>query len=129
MVQHADESNVPIHHIILVGHNSRVFYVPFMAQHLINYKIDEEFFGDNRFRFGLDTMRIAKQAGSRKPSTNGSRPLAYNLRDLHTFVTGKCYENSHQCQSYSYFFLSLLGVKERRYLQSYEMAAGAAWGR
>ena len=41
MVQHADESDVPIHHIILVGHNSRVFDVPFLAQHLINYKIDE----------------------------------------------------------------------------------------
>ena len=76
MVQHADESDVAIHHIILVGHNSRVFDVPFLAQHLINYKIDEEFFGDNRFRFGLDTMRIAKQAVSRNPSTNGSRPLA-----------------------------------------------------
>jgi hypothetical protein len=45
MVQHADKSDVPIHHIILVGHNSRVFDVPFLAQHLINYKIDEEFFG------------------------------------------------------------------------------------
>jgi hypothetical protein len=50
-----------VSHIILVGHNSRVFDFPFLAQHLINYKIDEAFFGDNRFRFGLDTMvRIAK---------------------------------------------------------------------
>jgi hypothetical protein len=94
MVQHADELEVPIHHIILVGHNSRVFDVPFLAQHFCNYTIYEEFFGDNRFRFGLDTMRIAKQAVSRNPSTNGLHPPAYNLRDLHTFVTGKCYENT-----------------------------------
>ena len=27
---------------------------------------------------------------------NGPRPHAFNLRDLHTFVTGKCYKNAHR---------------------------------
>jgi hypothetical protein len=44
-------------------------------------------------------MRIAKQAVSRNPSTNESRPLAYNLRDFHTFVTGRYYENAHRASA------------------------------
>lgn len=76
MVQHADESDVPIHHIILVGHNSRVFDVPFLAQHLINYEIDEEFFGDNRFRY-LHCCPVENQ----DPRAEGYDP-AYKVAEL-----------------------------------------------
>jgi inhibitor of KinA sporulation pathway (predicted exonuclease) len=62
--QHAsDEQNDdPISHILLVGHNARVFDVPFFLHQLHNNNMAQLVFSESRFRFGLDTMRIAKKA-------------------------------------------------------------------
>ena len=94
MQQHADESNYPVDHIILVGHNGKVFDIPFLFNQFRIHKLDELFFGDTRFGFGLDTMRIARESVKKRASSLGV-PSAYNLRTLFQFVTGNVMENSH----------------------------------
>ena len=92
--QYADDHNDPVDHILLVGHNGRVFDIPFFLHQLCNYKMQSEFFEDIRLGFGLDTMRIARKAIA-ADTTNGV-PSKYNLRDLYEFVTGKVLENAHR---------------------------------
>ena len=87
--------DVPVEHLVLVGHNSRTFDIPFLLQSLIKYRIEETFFSDDS-RFGLawDTLRIAKSA-----VRNWACPVvpsAYNLSTLFQFVTGTDLENAHQ---------------------------------
>ena len=53
------------------------------------------FFGDNRFGFGLDSMRIAKDSVRKRAALIGV-PSAYNLKTLFQFVTGKVMETSHR---------------------------------
>ena len=50
----------------------------------------ELLFSDSRFRFGLDTMRIAKKGVAKG---DGSIPAAYNLKQLYQFVTGRAYDD------------------------------------
>jgi DNA polymerase III alpha subunit (gram-positive type) len=66
MLQHADEyhddepiHHKPIHHIILVGHNAKVFDVPFLLHHMCEHGIAANFFQDGRFGFGVDTLNLA----------------------------------------------------------------------
>ena len=94
MQQHADKSNDPVDHIILVGHNGKVFDIPFLFNQFRIHKLDELFFGDTRFGFGLDTMRIARESVKKRASSVGI-PSAYNLQTLFQFVTGNLMENSH----------------------------------
>ena len=95
MQQHADEQADRIDHIILVGHNARVFDIPFLVHHFYNYNLHQQFFEDPRFEFGLDTMRIAKKAVAAGDKSIGI-PTAYNLGALHQFVMGRNLENAHQ---------------------------------
>ena len=97
MQEHADESDhMPIEeHIILVGHNSQVFDIPFFVAQLRNHNLEEDLFGDNRFGFALDSMRIAKDSGVRKRICD-EVPTKYNLKDLFKFVSGNNFETGHQ---------------------------------
>jgi DNA polymerase III epsilon subunit-like protein len=93
MQQHADELNVD--NILLVGHNGRVFDIPFFLHQVFSHNMHEQLFGDSRFRFGLDTMRITKKAVSKSGSSIGV-PTAYNLKSLFQFVTGSVLDNAHR---------------------------------
>ncbi len=78
MQQYADDyDGCSINHIVLVGHNGEVFDIPFFIQHLCIHKVDGMFFGDKRFGFGLDTMRIARESVKKRASIDV--PTAYNL--------------------------------------------------
>jgi DNA polymerase III epsilon subunit-like protein len=93
--QHADESNDPVNHIILVGHNGKVFNIPFLFNQFRIHKLDELFFGDTRFGFGLATiMRMARESVKKRASSLGI-PSAYNLQTFFQFVTGNLMEISH----------------------------------
>ena len=93
-ITYDDDDQCSIDHIILVGHNGKVFDIPFFINQLCIHDMDELFLGDDRFGFGLDSMRIAKES-VRKRATNGV-PSAYNLKTLYQFVTGKPMESSHR---------------------------------
>jgi len=94
MQQHADELNID--NIFLVGHNGRVFDIPFFIHQLFVHNMHEQLFGDSLFRFGLDTMRISKKAVSKSGSWIGV-PTAYNLKSLFQFVTGSVlFDNAHR---------------------------------
>lgn len=86
MQQNADEYDGPIDHVILVGHNGKVFDIPFFIQQLRCNQMVERFFEDDRFGFGLDTLQLARKA-IQKDSSAGA-PSAYNLAALYQFVTG-----------------------------------------
>jgi DNA polymerase III epsilon subunit-like protein len=94
MQQHADDHDTSINHIVLVGHNGKVFDIPFFVQQLHIHKIDGVFFSDKRFGLGLDSMRIAKESVKKRASVDV--PTAYNLKTLFQFVTGKSMEVSHR---------------------------------
>ena len=87
-------SDVPVEHLVLVGHNSRTFDVPFLLRSMIKYRIEETFFSDRRFGLALDTLRIAKSAVRNRACP--VVPSAYNLSTLFQFVTGNNLENAHQ---------------------------------
>jgi DNA polymerase III alpha subunit (gram-positive type) len=96
MQQHADEygGGGSVDHILLVGHNARVFDIPFLMQQLHVHNIHETLLTDKRFGYGLDTMRIAKESMSQTASV--VVPSAYNLKTLFQFVTGRQMENCHR---------------------------------
>jgi DNA polymerase III epsilon subunit-like protein len=95
MQQHANESDhTPIEHIILAGHNSQVFDIPFFVAQLRNHNLEEDLFGDNRFGFALDSMRIAKDSVRKRICTDV--PTKYNLKDLFEFVSGQVFETGHR---------------------------------
>jgi DNA polymerase III epsilon subunit-like protein len=88
MKQCADEfcaTEATIEHVILVGHNSKVFDIPFLVEQLCRYQMADAFLGDKRFGLGLDTLKISREAVKR---TNLGIPTAYNLSALFQFVTG-----------------------------------------
>ena len=80
MQQHADEfhDDVPIDHIILVGHNAKVFDVPFLLHHMCEHGIATHFFQDGRFGLGIDTLNLARKA-IRDDKSGIGIPSAYNL--------------------------------------------------
>jgi DNA polymerase III epsilon subunit-like protein len=87
MQQHADEHDGPIDHIILVGHNGKVFDIPFLVQQLSVHGMAERFFQDGRFGFGIDTLKVARK-GIQDDKSGIGMPTAYNLPTLFQFVTG-----------------------------------------
>jgi DNA polymerase III epsilon subunit-like protein len=94
MQHHANYSDGQIDHILLVGHNGRSFDIPFWIEQLRNHNLEGEFFGDIRFGFGLDSLRLAKDAV--KSRVCQEIPSAYNLKTLFEFVTGKAFDTGHR---------------------------------
>jgi DNA polymerase III alpha subunit (gram-positive type) len=90
MQQHADENDGPISHVIMVGHNAKVFDIPFFVQKLSsNNMADCSFFQDKRFGLAIDTLRLAKYATQQGTARSVGVPTAYNLPTLFQFVTGQ----------------------------------------
>jgi DNA polymerase III alpha subunit (gram-positive type) len=100
MLQHSDEfdDNVPIDHIILVGHNTKVFDVPFLLHQMCEQGIAASFFQDGRFGFGIDTLNLARKSICQDKSGIGI-PSAYNLPSLFQFVTGMLPLTSHRAMA------------------------------
>ena len=84
MCQHADEYSASheqeIKHLILVGHNGKVFDIPFLVQQLSVYQLVNKMYDDKRFGLGIDTLQVA-QKGIQKDRSIGV-PMAYNLPTL-----------------------------------------------
>jgi DNA polymerase III epsilon subunit-like protein len=64
MQQHPDEyennkKGSPIDNIILVGHNGKVFDLPFLIHQLSEHGIADRLFQDGRFGLGIDTLHVA----------------------------------------------------------------------
>jgi DNA polymerase III epsilon subunit-like protein len=98
MQQHADEHQGHIDHIILVGHNGKVFDIPFLVQQLSVHGMAERFFRDGRFGLGIDTLRVARKGIQDDKSGNGV-PTAYNLPTLFQFVTGSLPPTWHRAMA------------------------------
>jgi hypothetical protein len=76
-----------VNHIILVGHNGKVFNIPFFIHQLGVHGIERRLIDDGRFSFGMDTLQIA-QKGVRDDKTRVGVSTAYNLQTLFQFVSG-----------------------------------------
>lgn len=96
MQQHAEDNDGDIDHIILVGHNAKVFDVPFFVQKLCLYDMADRFFQDERFGLAIDTLRLAKYAMQQGVARSVGVPTAYNLPTLFQFVTGQLPSTSHR---------------------------------
>jgi DNA polymerase III alpha subunit (gram-positive type) len=59
--EHADEQG-GISEIILVGHNAKVFDIPWLMHQLSVHGIISILLGNGRFNYGMDTLVIAKTA-------------------------------------------------------------------
>jgi DNA polymerase III epsilon subunit-like protein len=92
--QHADEFAGMVEHIILVGHNGKVFDIPFFIHQLGVHGIEQRLIEDGRFSFGMDTLQIA-QKGICDDKTRVGVPTAYNLQTLFQFVSGSLPSTSH----------------------------------
>lgn len=86
MQQYADESTREIEHVIMVGHNARVFDIPFFVHQLSKSNMANAFFADKRFGFAMDTMVLAKMAVNDNVIPD---PSNFQLQTFHQFVTGK----------------------------------------
>jgi DNA polymerase III epsilon subunit-like protein len=73
--------------IILVGHNGKVFDIPFLIHQLSDHGITDRLFQDGRFGLGIDTLHVACK-GIRNDKSGIGVPSAYNLPTLFQFVTG-----------------------------------------
>jgi DNA polymerase III epsilon subunit-like protein len=92
MQQHAnkyeDNKEVPpAENIILVGHNKKVFNIPFLIHQLSEHGIADRLFQDGRFGLGIDTLNVARK-GIRNNKSGIGVPSVYNLPTLYQFVTG-----------------------------------------
>jgi DNA polymerase III epsilon subunit-like protein len=98
--QHADEcdDDCPIDHIILVGHNAKVFDIPFLLHQMCEHGISKRFFDDDRFGYGIDTLQLARK-GIRINNSGIGIPSAYNLPTLFQFVAGTLPPTSHRAMA------------------------------
>jgi DNA polymerase III alpha subunit (gram-positive type) len=87
--QHANEFAGMVEHIILVGHNGKVFDIPFFIHQLGVHGIERRLIED-----GMDTLQIA-QKGICDDKTGVGVPSAYNLQTLFQFVSGSLPLTSH----------------------------------
>jgi DNA polymerase III epsilon subunit-like protein len=93
MQQHANEYEdneevPPVENTLLVGHNKKVFNIPFRIHQLNEeHGIADRLFQDGRFSLGIDTLNVARK-GIRSNKSGIGVPLAYNLPTLYQFVTG-----------------------------------------
>jgi hypothetical protein len=122
--QHSDEFAGMVEHIILVGHNGKVFNIPFFIHQLGVHGIERRLIEDGRFSFGMDTLQIA-QKGICNDKTGVGVPTAYNLQTLFQFVAervtsidialcnGRCQGHCH-CILISFFW----GYKNRMHFQA-----------
>jgi DNA polymerase III epsilon subunit-like protein len=103
MLQHAnkyeDNQGVPpVENIILVGHDGKVFDVPFLLHQMCEHGIAAKFFQDGRFGLGIDTLNLACKAICNNKSGIGI-PSAYTLPTLFQFVTGMLPSTSHRAMA------------------------------
>jgi DNA polymerase III alpha subunit (gram-positive type) len=92
--QHAYECAGMVEHIILVGHNGKVFDIPFFIHQLGVHGIEQRLIEDGRFSFGMDTLQIAQKSIC-DDKTGVGVPTAYNLQTLFQFVSGSLPLTSH----------------------------------
>jgi hypothetical protein len=91
--QHANkyednEEAPPVEKCILVGHNGKVFDIPFLIHQLSEHGIADRLFQDGRFGLGIDTLNVARRGICNDKSGIGV-PSAYNFHPtLYQFVTG-----------------------------------------
>jgi hypothetical protein len=85
---------VPVEHILLVGHNSKSFDVPFFVKQLSINNMANQFFDDCRFGFGIDTLQIAQKAIKNNKSLDV--PLSFQLGVLYQYVSGRQIEGWHR---------------------------------
>jgi hypothetical protein len=82
-----------ISEIILVGHNAKVFNIPWLMHQLTVHGTINILLGNGRFNYyGMDTLVIAKTA-IKNDNKSGS-PSAYNLPTLFQFVSGRMPDTS-----------------------------------
>jgi DNA polymerase III epsilon subunit-like protein len=94
MTTHAEESETAVEHIVFVGHNSRAFDVPILIRQLDDYQLTNMLIGNARFGWGLDTMKIAREAI--KVDTSIGVPTNFQLPILYQFVVGSPPATSHR---------------------------------
>jgi hypothetical protein len=70
-----------------VGHNRKVFYIPFLIHQLCEHRIADRFFQDSRFGFGIVTLNVARK-GIWDNKSGIAVPTAWNLPTWFQFVTG-----------------------------------------
>jgi ATP-dependent DNA helicase DinG len=70
-----------------VGHNGKVFNIPFLIHQLSEHGIADRLFQDGRFGLGIDTLNVTRK-GIRNDKSGIGVPSAYNLLTLYQFVTG-----------------------------------------
>lgn len=88
------DDNTPIDHVVLVGHNARVFDIPFFLHQLDKYNMLDDFFANNKLRFCLDTYQMAKKEIPKEPQVGV--PSSYKLAELFQFITGREPITSHR---------------------------------
>jgi hypothetical protein len=76
-----------------VGHNAKVFDIPWLLHQLTVHGMLIQLFDDRRINYGMDTLTIAKTA-IKNDRTVGA-PTGYSLPVLYQFVTGNLPDTSH----------------------------------
>lgn len=94
--QIADEKG-GVSQIILVGHNAKVFDIPWLLHQLTVHGMLTQLFDDRRIHYGMDTLTIAKTA-IKNDRTVGA-PTGYSLPVLYQFVTGDLPDTSHRAMA------------------------------
>jgi DNA polymerase III epsilon subunit-like protein len=83
--------------IILVGHNAKVFDIPWLLHQLTVHEMLTQLFDDRRINYRMDTLTIAKT--SIKNDRTLGAPTGYSLPVLYQFVTGDLPDTSHQAMA------------------------------
>jgi DNA polymerase III epsilon subunit-like protein len=83
--------------IILVGHNAKVFDIPWQMHQLTVHGIINNLLGNGRINYGMDTLGIAKTAI--KNNQKSGSPSAYNLPTLFQFVSRRLPDTSHRAMA------------------------------
>jgi Exonuclease len=94
--QIADEKG-GVSEIILLGHNAKVFDIPWLFHQLTVHGMLNQLFDDRRINYGMDTLTIVKTA-IKNDRTVGA-PTGYSLPVLYQFVTGDLPDTSHRAMA------------------------------
>jgi hypothetical protein len=84
----------PVEHLILVGHNGKSFDIPFFVRQLSANNMENAFFRDKRFGFGIDTLQVARRAIKENKSLDV--PQSFQLGILYQYVSGREIQGWHR---------------------------------
>jgi DNA polymerase III epsilon subunit-like protein len=88
-----------VQQIILVGHNAKGFDIPFLVHQLNVHGMSGRLFEDQRIRYGIDTLQLARNGIKVADKTKIGTPTAYNLPTLFQFVSGRLPSESHRAMA------------------------------